>query len=289
MKSVADARDVARVLTLGISGTPMPSYVNSIGEDGVRDLAAFTAYLWRLEPRSLDTSIPGGNVMPTAEESRSQLGHLTYLANCAGCHGKLGRGDGAAAVGFAVRPANLTAGFFKFKSTPEGCAPTLDDVKRTLRRGVPGSSMPDWKLHTESELDAVTAYLWEVGASKGRRGAPLAVPVIAPARVEDAGAVQRGRALYAANCSVCHGVDGQGDGAFATILADYRGEPLRPRNLVEDPLKLGESAEDLYRAVSFGFEGTPMPGFAGSLDESARLDIVAFLLGLRPMRSASIR
>src|SRR5262245_30721479 len=99
----------------------MPNHAAALGAAGGEDMAVFAAAWWKLEARDLDLRLPGGSVMPTAAESKSQLGHLTYLSNCAGCHGKLGRGDGAAAVGFAVRPANLAAGFFKFKSTPEGC------------------------------------------------------------------------------------------------------------------------------------------------------------------------
>lgn len=289
LKGIADARDVYRVLTLAIAGTPMPSYVQTLGEEGVRDLAAFTANWWRIEERALDRRIPGGNTMPTARDSQLHLGQETYLANCAGCHGKLGRGDGAAAAGFAVRPANLAAGFFKFKSTPEGAAPLLDDVKRTLRHGVPGTSMPEWRLHSESELEAVAAYVMALGGWKGRRSSATALPGNPTGDAASAEAVERGRAAFEGNCSICHGASGRGDGPFATILQDYRGEWLRPRNLRDDRMKLGESPQDLYRAVSWGFEGTPMPGFASMLDERTRLDLVAFLLSLREAPIASLR
>jgi high-affinity iron transporter len=99
--------------------------------------------------------------------------------------------------------------------------------------------------------------------------------------VRDPAAAARGAELYKATCAACHGGQGAGDGPFAEILQDLRGERIRPRNFLEDPMRLGERPEDLYRALTLGFEGTPMPGFAGLYDEASRLDLVAFLLALR--------
>ena len=172
LKSVADAKDVFRVLNLGISGTPMPSYAKSLTADELGDLAAYTASLWAIDPEEARTISRHGSVMPTARESQRTLGETTFLANCAGCHGKLGRGDGVAAAGFMVRPANLAAGITKFKTTPEGKDPTPEDWKRTLRRGIPGSSMPAWGLHSEAEVDAVVSYLSALGGSRSPKGRP---------------------------------------------------------------------------------------------------------------------
>jgi cytochrome c oxidase cbb3-type subunit 2 len=282
LKSVADAKDVFRVLNLGISGTPMPSYAKSLTADELGDLAAYTASLWAIDPEEARTISRHGSVMPTARESQRTLGETTFLANCAGCHGKLGRGDGVAAAGFMVRPANLAAGITKFKTTPEGKDPTPEDWKRTLRRGIPGSSMPAWGLHSEAEVDAVVSYLSALGGSRSPKGAPVAIAMPPRERLESQESAARGRELFGKSCVACHGGEGAGDGVFANILTDYRGEKLKPRNLREEPMKYGERPEDLMRVISEGFEGTPMPGFGRALTDDERFDLVAFILSIRP-------
>ena len=43
-----------------------------------------------------------------APETRQIDGEAAYLAQCAGCHGTGGRGDGPAAAGLPIAPADLT-------------------------------------------------------------------------------------------------------------------------------------------------------------------------------------
>jgi high-affinity iron transporter len=149
--------------------------------------------------------------------------------------------------------------------------------------------MPAWTLHSEAEIDAVISYL---SAARGSR-APIAAPVsIAPPpreRLEAPESIARGKLAFGTWCAACHGAEGAGDGAFAGILTDYRGERLRPRNLREEPMKYGERPEDLLRVVSLGFEGTPMPGFAAALPEGDRIDLVAFVLSIRAAAGAALR
>lgn len=279
-KRIADASDLISVLTTGLPGTPMPSYKSSLTDQELLDLAAYTESLWQIESRPKVERDPQGVDPPSPRATQVALGELTYLATCAGCHGKLGRGDGAASADLNPKPANLTAGVFKFKSTPEGSFPSHEDLRRTLRQGVPGSSMPAWDLHAESELSAVIAYLMETADGSARDGRPVGTPPAPMAQLQSAEARERGKALYATNCAVCHGDDGRGDGPFAAMLADYRGEKLPPRNFREQPFKAGADPETVFRTISYGFEGTMMPGFANALGEEQRWDLVAFVLSL---------
>lgn len=279
-KRVANASDLISVLTTGLPGTPMPSYQASLTEQELLDLAAYTESLWRIEARSKIERDPLGTDPPGPRAAQIALGETTFLASCAGCHGKLGRGDGAASAMLDPKPANLTAGVYKFKSTPEGCFPTSEDLRRTLRHGVPGSSMPAWDLHAEAEIQAVIAYLMEAADGRARDGRSMGAPPAPMARLQSKDALERGKALYATNCALCHGAEGRGDGAFASMLTDYRGEKLPPRNFREQPFKAGVEPEMIFRTISQGFEGTMMPGFSAVLDEEQRWDLVAFLLSL---------
>lgn len=288
LKSVKDARDVYRVLKGGLSGTPMPSYAASLTDDELKDISRFTESLWLIEPREHLEQVPLGSVALTGTQSLVEFGERTFINNCAGCHGKRGRGDGVAAELMRNKPASLATGIFKFKTTPDGCFADPSDIKRTLRLGVAGSSMPAWNLNAEAELDALVAYIQSLSAGRALAGASIPVPLPPPGVIGTADSVARGRELFTKNCSVCHGLEGRGDGEFADIVADYRGEKIRPRNLREEPMKYGTDVHSLFRVVSYGFEGTPMPGFANAIPEAGRFDLVSYIQSIRGVVTASV-
>ncbi|MBI3817468.1 MAG: c-type cytochrome [Planctomycetes bacterium] len=281
LKSVASAKDVYRVLKVGISGTPMPSWENGVSSSEMRDLAAFTESLWKFEERGAIDRVQHGSVQLTGPQSIVELGQRLFLTNCAGCHGKAGRGDGVATDIMRVKPASLASGIFKYKSTPEGCFPDPADFKRTLRNGVGGSSMPAWNLHSESELDSLVAFLQSLSASRAPAGQVITIPPVPKEIVGTPESAERGKTVFTNTCVICHGKEGYGDGEFAVITRDYRGELIRPRNLREEALKYGSDPSSIFRTISYGFEGTPMPGFAAAFDEAQRWDLVSFVLSLR--------
>ena len=87
----------------------------------------------------------------------------------------------------------------------------------------------------------------------------------------------RGQELYARECSVCHGAEGEGDGPGAMYLAQ------RPRNLTLGVFKIRSTptgqfptAQDLFDTITRGLagpHGAQMPGFA-SLPEEDRWALV---------------
>ena len=95
-------------------------------------------------------------------------------------------------------------------------------------------------------------------------GRTLANPV---ARTE--ASVERGAALFGANCASCHGAEGRGDGPLAETL------PAPPANFsVHVPF---HPDGVLYAWISEGIAGTGMPGWEGALSERERWDLVNFL------------
>lgn len=81
----------------------------------------------------------------------------------------------------------------------------------------------------------------------------------------------RGAALYAQNCSICHGETGAGDGPAGVGL-----EPA-PANL-RDVSRLDQlSLFDLYNTLALGIDGTEMPSFADQLDDRQRWDVAAYI------------
>lgn len=109
--------------------------------------------------------------------------------------------------------------------------------------------------------------------------APLLVPA-GPMSFETsetgfaATAIARGRTLFAANCAVCHGAEGRGDGPAAAGLADP------PADLTADHLwehADGEMAGWLAQGIEAPDGTQAMPGFAGVLSPEERWSLIDYV------------
>ncbi len=93
----------------------------------------------------------------------------------------------------------------------------------------------------------------------------------------------RGKALYASQCSGCHGVAGDGQGLLALSWLP------RPRDFVRGSFRYRSTPTgspptdaDLFRTVSKGLAGSGMPAFEAILSEQARRDVVAYIKQFSP-------
>jgi len=129
------------------------------------------------------------------QEEISRGGTL-FAANCASCHGVVGRGDGEASVSLLPRPANLTAALF-----------SDERLSSVLWNGVAESSMPPWRQLPTEDLRALVAYIHS-----------LHVPSAAPS-TQEATNLNEGKSLFAGNCARCHGDGRTADGPAAGALA----------------------------------------------------------------------
>ena len=92
-----------------------------------------------------------------------------------------------------------------------------------------------------------------------------------PAKILD---YERGKALYAENCSSCHGISGRGDGVLSKNLNP-------PATDFTDPdINLGLSPFKVYNTATFGIEGTAMGSFEEVLDEEQKWDVAFYVLSL---------
>src|SRR3990167_11432776 len=87
-----------------------------------------------------------------------------YDKKCWWCHGENGAGDGPAGKFLNPPPRDLTAGWYKFKTTPfDEITPADEDIFRmisggmnhiSLWKGMSGTSMPDRSEEHTSELQS---------------------------------------------------------------------------------------------------------------------------------------
>jgi cytochrome c oxidase cbb3-type subunit 2 len=95
--------------------------------------------------------------------------------------------------------------------------------------------------------------------------------------------IEHGKSVYSLNCAACHGVNGDGRGDAAAFLLP------KPRNFVQANFRLRSTApshlptdDDLFRAVSLGMPGTPMPPWRVHLSEEDRWAVVEYIKMFSP-------
>lgn len=217
-----------------------------------------------------------------AAENMASVGRGVYLRYCIGCHGEKGDGKGKGSTLLVIKPRDLTSGIFKFKSTPIGSLPTDEDLIHSIINGLPGSSMPAFPLLPEREIRSVIAYIKTFSErwKKEKLQASLFIPAT-PVFMNTAYSVLKGRELYIANgCNVCHGDSGDGKGPAAEGMADTWSNPCRPRNFKRGIYRSGAAPKDLFKTLSAGIEGTPMPAFT-DISEEERWHLVSYMLSLK--------
>jgi len=212
-------------------------------------------------------------------------GRKIYEANCAACHGFDGGGHGPSSYPLKPKPLNLTKGVYKFRSTPPKKLPTDEDLMRTIRVGVPGTTMPAFGgLLTQEEMSAVVDYIkcFSERFQSETAETPIDIPAETPS---DAASVARGAKLYdEADCEECHGAKGRGDGPSSKDLTDQWGRPLRATDLTRRDYKGGPTPQDTYRTLMTGLDGTQMPSLGATTSPEEAWDLVHYLQSLQKKR-----
>jgi cytochrome c oxidase cbb3-type subunit 2 len=228
--------------------------------------------------------------IPQSQEL-SIYGKEVYERRCIGCHGAKGDGNGPAATFLAVRPRNFQLAVFKFRVTPTGSLPTDGDLMRTLNRGVRGTAMPSFHTLPDKDRLAVIQYVkYELAVDRSKPDEPYPFfieeqpeqPVyVGVAPEPSAELLAQGKEIWqSAKCWECHGNEGKGDGDKADELEDDFGYPIPPANLTTGLFKSGADARDIYRTMTTGLNGTPMPSYADSLPDEQRWALAYYVLAL---------
>jgi cytochrome c len=215
-------------------------------------------------------------------DAQRESGKKLYLKNCSQCHGEKGDGEGYAAPHLRPRPRNFTTGKFKVRTTPNGALPTHQDLVNIIRHGMPYTSMPAWPNLADQEVSDLAYFITTFSPDfSNPENAPKPVPLPgAPKSTKES--IELGKKLYEENgCVKCHGTLARGDGPSAPTLVDDWGHPIRPADLAMSwTFRGGPSREDIFRTLSTGLNGTPMPSFLEALRPEQRWAITDFIASL---------
>jgi len=262
------------------------------------DLQALVAYVqklgmnrgkWRdlFEPQSLEIM---DVTLPRSEEWIAH-GKEVYERRCLGCHGEKGDGNGPAATFlYLQRPRDFTAAVFKFRLTKEP-VPTDGDLLRTISRGVRGTAMPPWYDLPLNDRLAVIQYIkYVLAVDRSDPAKPYAFfaeePPGPPLYIGKPPApsqqlLDRGKEVWEqAKCWECHGKSGKGDGEKAAGLKDDLGFTMVPADLTSGQFKSGPAVEDIFRTVTTGLSGTPMPSYRDAFPDEDRWALAYYILAL---------
>lgn len=102
----------------------------------------------------------------------------------------------------------------------------------------------------------------------------LALTLASASSQEPVATSDAGKALFLQHCAACHGVLGDGEG----VVKHER----KARSFKDGGFSFGNTPEALFRTISTGIPGTPMPGFDSALSEAERRTVAAYVRELGP-------
>jgi len=250
-------------------------------------------------------------------EVQLKRGVEVYTRYCVQCHGVNGDGNGVAAKYLIPKPRNYLLGIFKFTSTNYGAKPLREDLLRTVRRGIRGTSMPAFPLLPPKDLETVVDYVLAL-THRGELESKLAEEAEFNEQIEETRLPEmvtevlsrwrsaRAQVVYPSTpmpefkkvnidegkkaflsigCAKCHGDDGRGMMA-SNVGTDAWGNETKAADLTSGMLRGGTEPLDIYRHIDAGINGTPMPSFRDTLKAQPQTtwNLVSYVLRVADSR-----
>lgn len=209
-----------------------------------------------------------------------ERGKKLYAKQCVSCHGDDGKGGAIGGQAFDP-PAGGFVESFKYGAGPVAIYTAIS--KGEMTDGTVSAKHPGVFNHVPfQDRWAIAHYVKSIGGTGAEDSQALLdqarfeavngvcfedVKATIAGRVAPSGDAQiaRGKELYAAQCSSCHGADGKGDGAAAAALKP----PPRNFHSADEKWTIGTSPLGIFNTLSVGIAGTSMASYA-SLSEDDR-------------------
>lgn len=171
-----------------------------------------------------------------------------YHNYCSVCHGDRGNGQSRATNSLSTKPRDFTTDASRKELNRER-------VAAAIKNGVPGTAMAGWKSQlSDADIGRLTDYVLTTFVD------PAGDPRLA-----------KGRGIYAASCSVCHGDRGQG----AMWAAGNMTAP--PRDFWSPQAATELTRERMIASVTHGRPGTAMSAFGAQMKRDEIEAVVDFI------------
>jgi mono/diheme cytochrome c family protein len=147
---------------------------------------------------------------------------------------------------------------------------------------MPYTSMPAWPNFSDQEVSDIAYFLTTFSPDFSKpESVPQPIQLPSAPRSTNESIAAGKKAYEETGCVRCHGNLGRGDGPSAPTLTDDFGHPIRPADLAQDwTFRAGSTREDIFKTMSTGFNGTPMPSFADALTVEQRWAITDYIESL---------
>ncbi|MCZ6876051.1 MAG: c-type cytochrome [bacterium] len=206
----------------------------------------------------------------TPSEADLAAGKQLYEERCMHCHGEAGDGQGMATPYVYPTPRDFTSGTYKFLTRHEtedgNRLPSDEDIFRSIAEGLHGSSMPAWQGFFSSQQIWQLVHYIKTFADLFEEDTPGSKLDFGGAIASSPQSIAKGKQYFEEDfdCASCHGTAGRGNGKQALEgLEDDWGNRIWPANLTRPwTYRGGRAKRDIFRNISLGINGTPMPAFA---------------------------
>ncbi|MCE9682574.1 c-type cytochrome [Halomonas alkalisoli] len=221
-------------------------------------------------------TVPAARRPPPVDSEAAQL----YARNCSVCHGEDGTGALWGRQGFNQPPVDFTD-----SAATEGM--NREAMIAIATHGKPGTAMVGFGGRLSSEaIESIVDYIRAafmgepsggdaldpaLGLTPRDRSGYAPVPMEVPMPDGLVGNVARGAGLYAANCVMCHGASGQGDGRRAYFIIP------RPRDFTAAEVRPALNRPAIFAAVKHGVRGREMPGWRLVLSDQEMADVSEYV------------
>ncbi len=215
-----------------------------------------------------------------------------YKFRCEVCHGEQGMGDGVAADRMYPKPRDFSLALFKYKTSPGTELPRDEDLFDTIKSGLAGTAMPGWgSLLSDEQIRSLIPVIkgFDVSAAWAPEDADdeafdddgyytrtdfrtnTNVEPLDGQTPYSEESVVRGKQAFIKACKECHGAAARGNIVSGKKLEDDWGNRIWPRDLtkpwtwratqsrVSGEKERDETIRAIYRRLSIGIPGTPMP------------------------------
>lgn len=233
-------------------------------------MAAWRHQLSDVEAQGIVDFIRNVLMRPIASESAEEARRL-YAENCSVCHGDDGKGAKWTLRNMSPAPRNFTL--------PEAATLSRDYMLRTVSYGKANTAMPGFETQLDQRqiatvVDYVRGAFMRIGRSdttvvSAADGQTAATSGQYPEGL--IGDVDRGMAFYIANCSTCHGIDGDGKGPRAYFILP------KPRDFQHPASRHGLNRPRLFTAIAEGSRGAEMPAWNKVLNAQEIADVAEYV------------